>query len=40
MADALTLVIRGGVVVDGTGAAPFEADVGIAGVALSLNTGL
>jgi N-acyl-D-aspartate/D-glutamate deacylase len=31
MADALTLVIRGGVVVDGTGAAPLEADVGIAG---------
>ncbi|MEA2772907.1 MAG: hypothetical protein QOD93_5869 [Acetobacteraceae bacterium] len=31
MADALTLVIRGGVVADGTGAAPFEADVGIAG---------
>jgi N-acyl-D-aspartate/D-glutamate deacylase len=35
MADALTLVIRGGVVVDGTGAAPFEADVGIAGTRIA-----
>ena len=31
MTDALTLVIRNGCVVDGTGAAPFEADVGISG---------
>ncbi len=31
MTDALTLVIRGGLVVDGTGAEPVEADVGIAG---------
>lgn len=31
MADDLTLVIRDGLVVDGTGAAPFEADIGIAG---------
>src|SRR3954469_4254323 len=31
MMDDLSLVIRGGVVVDGTGAAPFEADVAIAG---------
>ncbi len=31
MTGALTLVIRGGTVVDGSGAAPFEADIGIAG---------
>ncbi|WP_158927106.1 amidohydrolase family protein [Acidisphaera sp. S103] len=31
MTDALTLVVRGGLVVDGTGGEPFEADVGIAG---------
>jgi len=31
MADDLTLVIRNGLVVDGTGVAPFEADIGIAG---------
>ncbi|HVZ07025.1 N-acyl-D-amino-acid deacylase family protein [Rhodopila sp.] len=31
MADDLTLVIRGGLVVDGTGAAPREADIGLAG---------
>ena len=31
MTDDLTLVIRGGLVVDGNGGAPFEADVGISG---------
>jgi N-acyl-D-aspartate/D-glutamate deacylase len=31
MTDALTMVIRGGLVVDGTGAKPFHADVGISG---------
>src|SRR3954470_8071736 len=31
MMDDLSLVIRGGVVIDGTGSAPFEADVAIAG---------
>ena len=31
MTDVLTLVIRGGIVVDGTGRTPFEADVGISG---------
>ena len=31
MSDAITRVIRGGTVVDGRGAAPFEADVAIAG---------
>jgi N-acyl-D-aspartate/D-glutamate deacylase len=35
MTDALTLVIRGGLVVDGTGAAPFEADVGISGTRIA-----
>ena len=31
MTDSPTLVIRGGLVVDGTGGAPFEADVAVAG---------
>ncbi len=31
MSNALAMVIRGGLVVDGTGGAPFEADVGISG---------
>jgi N-acyl-D-aspartate/D-glutamate deacylase len=31
MTDVLTLVIRGGLVVDGTGRTPFEADIGISG---------
>lgn len=31
MTDALTLVIRGGLVLDGTGSPPFEADIGITG---------
>jgi N-acyl-D-aspartate/D-glutamate deacylase len=31
MTDVLTLVIRGGIVVDGTGRTPFEADIGISG---------
>src|ERR1700733_11253949 len=31
MTDALSLAIRGGTIVDGTGAAPFEADIGISG---------
>jgi N-acyl-D-aspartate/D-glutamate deacylase len=35
MTDALTLVIRGGTIVDGTGAAPFEADIGISGNRIS-----
>jgi len=35
MKDALTLVIRGGLVVDGTGGAPYEADVGISGTRIT-----
>ena len=35
MTNALTLVIRGGLVVDGTGGAPFEADVGISGTRIT-----
>ena len=31
MADEINLVIRGGTVIDGTGAAPFEADIALAG---------
>ena len=31
MTDVMTLVIRGGLVVDGTGRTPFEADIGISG---------
>ncbi|WP_135467989.1 N-acyl-D-amino-acid deacylase family protein [Crenalkalicoccus roseus] len=31
MADEVTLIIRGGTVVDGSGGAPFEADVAVAG---------
>ena len=31
MADKPSLVIRGGTVIDGSGSAPFEADVAISG---------